>query len=550
MPGSARTDGVTGIMSGWSIGAGRGLGRKLGTAGLLLGLYCASGFAFERDIDPAYRLSAEAPGTAFERERLGIRQECGLHRAEFHGGAPDEQQRAQTREVLAYQGLVEEALTMRARSIRLLDELRDKIAHRQALSGRDLQRLNQGAAAMLEQRAALYRISLAHECWLDEPVPDDPQAARRQATGIAMSLSAALVLYDNYLSAISLYRSDSMLRQHLNRSDSGFYIKGGELNRIAASFASPENRSRVRRGLVWFETHGRSGAMDEEGGDEAYRYLAQLIDQSPSRNIVRHVRPLEFVGNMFGMFSLLSVDRLSGLKDEGVHVSSLLFGNAVGLVESRRGKLDARPDVLTRVASSARAGDILLEKTPFRLTDAFIPGHWGHVAVWVGSEAELRELGVWDHPAVRPHHTAIRAGRGVVEALRSGVEMNTLAHFLNVDDLALLRQEDVADAQRAQIVVQALRQVGKGYDFNFDVQSTDRIVCSELVYHSYIHLDWPTERHLGRVTISPDNIAVRATTVGPLSVALLYHDGSEVASNPRGAMEELVEAQVIRLARR
>lgn len=550
MPGAARTDGVTGIMSGWSIGAGCGLGLKLGAAGLLLGLHCASGFALERDIDPAYRLSAEAPGTAFERERLGIREECGRHRAEFHGGAPDEQQRAQTREVLAYQGLVEEALTMRARSIRLLDELREKIAHRQALSGRDLQRLNQGAAAMLEQRAALYRISLVHECWLDEPVPDDPQAARRQATGIAMSLSAALVLYDNYLAVISLYRSDPALRQHLNRADSAFALRGGELNRIAASFASPENRARVRRALVWLEEHAPAGALEEDTGDEAFRYLGQLIDQSPSRNIVRHARPLEFVGNMFGMFSTLGADSVVGLKKEGVHVSSLLFGNAVGLVESRRGKLDARPSVLAKVAVTAQAGDILLEKTPFRLTDAFIPGHWGHVAVWIGSESELRELGIWDHPVVRPLQARIRSGRGVVEALRSGVEMNTLAHFLNVDDLALLRQDELSSAQRAEIVLQALRQVGKGYDFNFDVESTDRIVCSELVYHSYLHLDWPTERRLGRVTISPDNVAVRAVGGGPLSVALLYRDGEEVESARGDAMARLVQAQVIRLAGR
>ncbi|NMG28035.1 YiiX/YebB-like N1pC/P60 family cysteine hydrolase [Aromatoleum evansii] len=541
---------MTGSMGVRAIAAGcRGV-LKLGAAGLILGLHCASAVALERDIDPAYRLSAEAPGTAVERARLGGGEECSRHRAEFRGGPPDEQQRAQTREVLAYQGLVEEALAMRARSIRLLDELRDKIAHRQALSGRDLLRLNQGAVAMLEQRAALYRISLAHECWLDEPVPDDPQAARRQATGIAMSLSAALVLYDNYLSVISLYRSDPVLRQHLNRADSGFALPGGELNRIAASFASPENRSRVRRALMWLEEHAPAGALEEENGDEAFRYLAQLIDQSPSRNVVRHVRPLEFVGNMLGMFSTLGADAFAGLSKDGVHVSSLLFGNAVGLVESRRGKLDARPSVLAKVAATARAGDILLEKTPFRLTDAFIPGHWGHVAVWVGSEAELRELGVWDHPVVRPLQEKIRAGRGVVEALRSGVEMNTLAHFLNVDDLALLRQDELSHAQRAEIVLQALRQVGKGYDFNFDVESTNRIVCSELVYHSYLHLDWPTERRLGRVTISPDNVAVRAVGGGPLDVALLYRDGEEVESGRADAMARLVQAQVVRLARR
>lgn len=499
---------------------------------------------------PAYSLSAAAPATPEERERLASAASCADRSREHDRVTLTERQQMMRRELLAYQGLVEEALSMRAKAILLLGELRDKADRGEAFSGRDLQRLNQGAAAMLEQRSALFRMSLAHECWLDEPVPPEAQAAALRATGIAMSLSAALVLYDNYLAAISLYRSDSILRQHLNRADSGFAIQEGELNRIAASFASADNRARVRRGLVWFETNGRLGTADDDRGDEGYRYLVQLIEQSPSRQLVRQARPLEFLGNMFGFFSTLSVDTLVGLKKDGVHVSSLLFGNAVGLVESRRGKLDGQPRVLEKVTATARAGDILLEKTPFRLTDAFIPGHWGHVAVWVGSEAELRELGLWDHPVVRPHHMAIQAGRGVVEALRSGVEMNTLERFLNIDDLALLRHESLPAAQRSEVILQALRQVGKAYDFNFDVRTTDRIVCSELVYHSYVHLEWPTERYLGRVTISPDNVAVRATRTGPLTTVLLYHDGNEVLADRGEAMEQLVRAQVIKLARR
>jgi hypothetical protein len=70
------------------------------------------------------------------------------------------------------------------------------------------------------------------------------------------------------------------------------------------------------------------------------------------------------------------------------------------------------------------------------------------------------------------------------------------------------------------------------------------------VYHTYVHLDWPTERMLGRVTISPDNVAVRATKVGPLSIALLYHDGNEITENRVEAMERFVKAQVVKLARR
>lgn len=495
-----------------------------------------------------HSLSTEPPPTTEERARLVAEVDCDEHRRSTHGGASlTERRHTMDREVLAYQALAEEALSMRAQAIRVLTEVRARTGRGEPLSGKDLRDLNQSAARMLDLRAELFRVSLSHECWLDEPIPANAQDAEIQAIGVAIGLSAALVLYDNYLSSFALYRSDPLLRQHFNRADTGFAIREGELNRLATSFASPDNRARVRRALVWFEKHGRP---DMAGRDDAYRYLVQLIEQSPSRQMVRRIHPVAGLTSAAAFLSTFTLDTLLDLKNEGLNTTSMLFGNTVGLVEVRRGKLDGRPEVLAKLAATARAGDILLEKTPFRLTDAFIPGHWGHAAVWVGTESELRALGIWAHPVVRRHHEAIRSGRSVVEALRSGVEMNTLGHFLNVDDLALLRQEDLSDAARVDVILQALRQVGKAYDFNFDVETTDRIVCSELVYHAYGHLDWPTDRVLGRVTISPDNIAVRATGQGPLAIAAIYHDGEEVEAKPREKMQALVQIEVVESARR
>lgn len=445
-----------------------------------------------------------------------------------------------------FQVLTEEALSLRAQGIAFLADLKAADARGEPLSGGNLRRLNQGAAMLFEQRRALLALAARHECWLDLQVPPDEAAARVQATGIALSLAAALILYDNYLTAVGLYRATPSLRQHLNRKDSGFAIPRGELTRISASFASAVNRARVRRGLLWHEKHG-ARLIDSSNADE--RYIATLIAQSPAYNMVRRVRPVGYAENLMGFFGVLSIDTLNQLKNEGINFYSMLFGNAVGLVESRRGKLDAQPTVLEQLSGTVQAGDILLEKTPFRLTDAFIPGHWGHAAVWAGSEAELRDLGIWEHPVVRPHQARIREGRGVIEALRGGVQMNSLAHFVNVDDLAVLRQRATTPAERIEVVLQALRQVGKAYDFNFDVESTDRIVCSELIYHAYGDIRWPTARHLGRSTISPDNIAVLATGDGPFTVALLYHDGREVDAEPQRYLESLVEREVVKLAR-
>ncbi|MDO9080158.1 MAG: YiiX/YebB-like N1pC/P60 family cysteine hydrolase, partial [Desulfuromonadales bacterium] len=249
---------------------------------------------------------------------------------------------------------------------------------------------------------------------------------------------------------------------------------------------------------------------------------------------------LYVVSRKLGFFGAATGDTLAGLERKGMTLFSMVFGNAVGLVETRKGKLLRQGEVADEVRAALRSGDILLEKTPFRLTDKLIPGYWGHAAVWVGSEEELKSLGIWDDPVVIPHQAAIRSGRQVVEALRSGVEINPLETFMNIDSLGVMRSPAAAAPARAQIVLQALRQIGKPYDFNFDVESKERVYCSKLVYLAYGDLDWSTQKSLGRTTFTPDDVAVRAVTGGDLELISFYHDGRHVSDRPREVMASLM----------
>lgn len=462
---------------------------------------------------------------------------CRLHVRSAHAAdALTDRFTAMERELHESQRLFEEALSMRAAAVELYHELNGKMARGEPLNGYDLQRLKGGATELLGQRELLLKLAFAHECWLTSPLPAHPREANIHATGIMISLASAVILYDNYLSAIGLFANNHALRQQLNSGDKGFSLQQGQLSMTSRMFASSLNRQRVRRAIHWFEKTGRHMAPEFEG----YRYLVQLVEQSPSYQMVRRSSPLRAFGRHFELFSMQTIDTIVGLKNEATNLTSLLFGNSVGLVETRHGKLYGKTAVADKIRKQLNAGDILLEKTPFRLTDTFIPGHWGHAAVWVGTEAELRDLGLWDHPVVQPHQAAIRNGRGVVEALRSGVVMNTIEHFLNIDDLAVLRHETLPPAKRKDVILQTLRQVGKSYDFNFDAETTNRIFCSKLVYLSYGDLNWPTSRVMGRATVSPDNIGMRALGNGPLSVVQLYHDGEEVTENLEATMEKLM----------
>ena len=123
----------------------------------------------------------------------------------------------------------------------------------------------------------------------------------------------------------------------------------------------------------------------------------------------------------------------------------------------------------------------------------------------------------------------IEQNRGVLEALRPGVELNTFEHFLNIDDLAVIRAKSLNDKQKRAYLLNAFKQIGKAYDFNFNVETHREIVCSELAFVVFDDFEWPVEKSVGRFTVSPDHIAVKAIgNDAPLKPLLIYHDGKKL----------------------
>ncbi|WPU63871.1 YiiX/YebB-like N1pC/P60 family cysteine hydrolase [Peredibacter starrii] len=248
--------------------------------------------------------------------------------------------------------------------------------------------------------------------------------------------------------------------------------------------------------------------------------------------------------------AMMSQTQLGNTFEKIAFKLSQIFGNTVGQVQSRSGKLLKYASDATwmkKIKSKLRPLDVLLEKTPFRLTDKFIPGHYGHAAIWLGSPDELvnyrvsyqgKEIALLDHPAMFPHLEKISQGKLVLEALREpGVTMNTLEHFMDIDDFLVLRSNQVGN--HGEMILKALEQYGKPYDFGFDVETESSIVCSELIYMVYDQQEWPTERSAGRYTISPDHVAVKGTN-GCFNPVVMFHDGLEVTQNREAELAKLL----------
>lgn len=366
--------------------------------------------------------------------------------------------------------------------------------------------------------------------------PND-RAGQQQLFDIQLGLAAALVLMDSYQIAVQPYAQNPELGYVLTYDvDSAHSLRNLERN-----YHSSDYRSRLGYAtrfvddyMSWRRSQGLATSAEES-------YLYTL-----SQSTLWYVSLRKNGGSSADdMLRYLAHDldlQKKHLKDKLSFGLSLGFGNMVGLVQTRKGKLThVSAEERDQLARELKPLDILLEKTPFRLTDKMIPGHYGHVAIWLGSEEDLRALGVWEQIAPK-YQQQIRNGGRIVEALRSGVTISTLEHFLNIDDfLALRDRRPVDDQYRRTAILTTLKQVGKEYDFNFDVLTHKRIVCSELAYVVFPDVQWPLDRTLGRYTLSPDNVAQLAMTEKPVfSPVVIYRDGTRVKT----ALEQTLAALV------
>lgn len=457
---------------------------------------------------------------AFAATAIGIAAFIATSRA----GLPPEAA-ALGEDVDAMKKLAAKSSEWRAASLRCLAEVRDRLGDKSLTSG-DMNRIYSGAETYVRQQR---RWQALLDCQGDEawaamcPDKTTNPLMRFQAK---LVLAASLMRFDDYLLGVQPWFKKDKARRLLKNDHPAIE---GELDAAARRFLNPLIRQQLARAVVWHRVEGvraKERSADEiflDGiitGSSGYAFFTKdLGDRLLSEWKVGGHAAVTFVADHVGNLGELAESTVSGV-----------VGNTLGLVETRKGYLTTLPaEDRARIKGAFKPLDVMFEKTPFRLTDKSIPGHYGHVAVWVGTEAELKELGLWDHPSVVPYREKIQSGAGIIEALRPGVEINTFDHFLNIDDLLVIRSSEEMSREDVRAgVLRAFAQLGKSYDFNFNVESDREIVCSELAFVVFPAIPWPTSKVLGRYSITPDQVAVKALDGGPFRPVCIFYDGAEV----------------------
>ncbi len=371
----------------------------------------------------------------------------------------------------------------------------------------------------------------------------------QRTKAVMLSTACALILYDNYLLGVVLMEQDSRVRRAANASDIGFGVNPNQLLKVSKAANSIKNQKRIIKGIEFVERREELFANET---DESYLHLRELIYTSPSKDYLKRT---DFTGfrNKVRLSQIFVSDLMADISNNSMNELSKFFGNTAGVVATRKGKMYNNSELKKEILKDLQPLDILLEKTPFRLTDKFIPGYFGHAAVWVGNGYDLDTTGVWEDEVIQNYHSDVAPegdmesadGKAIVEALREGVKLSTLDDFLNVDDFVILRPvfpDSLGYDQKKESLLLAFRQIGKEYDFNFDVNTTEKIVCSELPYFCFPKIKWTTEKVIGRHTISPDNIASLVWESDQIELISLYVDGKKCAEKEQ---EQLLKELIL-----
>lgn len=210
------------------------------------------------------------------------------------------------------------------------------------------------------------------------------------------------------------------------------------------------------------------------------------------------------------------------------------IGRLIGGMSLRSGYLKGNDAIRTAITRELRPLDILLTSNEGQLSSRLIPGHLTHAVTYLGTQADLKALGVWSNPAFAPYRERIAAGNVFVDAERNGVRLTNSVAVLDYDNVVILRPTVLSRARKAAAILRFARAVGGRFDFHFDLRTDDCVFCTELVYRTLPELRLPVHQFQNRPIVFADAVARIALKSGGTLAFVAYArgrpDGATMAS--------------------
>lgn len=338
--------------------------------------------------------------------------------------------------------------------------------------------------------------------------------------------AGALVLLDGARYLRDRFHQRKLIRRKLNEPEPAFGIPAGAYDATQHSWTRPGNYWSLFDAAQYYQRRRR--LWDAAPDREAAARLCALIDR-----LSRQLR-LQWADFAEARIRVRLRQVWNLLRRDLFANAMFQMQKAAGVLASDRylklGHAPALPDAIrTEFNRLLRPGDVLLCRKEYAVTNYFLPGYWPHVALYVGDVGACQAAGVDRLPQVAPHWERFLAcdapDRGrVIEAMKDGVRIRSLASPYSSDSVAVLRPQ-LSPAAIAEGLARAFLHEGKEYDFNFDFSTSDRLVCTEVVYRAFDGLEdltFPLTPRAGRMTLAAADITAMALRGERFDVVAAY----------------------------
>lgn len=299
--------------------------------------------------------------------------------------------------------------------------------------------------------------------------------------------------------------------------------RGNIYTEMVSRFYEPKTRVRLTGGYLYQSTM--------IGDDDMDNYSFVLLRDKAYESY-------EYLSSNFGETLLQAPDALSDSIEQNLFdawfpiqkVVATAMGRAIISTRGKEGLI--KEENILLMEKKMLPGDIMLQRRNWHVSNVGIPGFWTHSALYTGDLETMDEYFASEFPydgydslselmaSVTPEvyekfkdKTSNGESVKVVEAIEPGVVLQTLVKSANADFVVVLRP-NLNKSDILQALLKAFANMGKPYDFNFDFDTRDALVCSELVYDAYFErlpekngLHFETSVVNGRKIVSPLDMA-------------------------------------------
>ncbi|WP_154813730.1 YiiX/YebB-like N1pC/P60 family cysteine hydrolase [Hellea balneolensis] len=200
------------------------------------------------------------------------------------------------------------------------------------------------------------------------------------------------------------------------------------------------------------------------------------------------------------------------------------------------------PDVIETLKSQLNPGDVFITRHDDAMSNLFLPGYWPHGALYIGSPETRNERGIEDVSDGYKHSAA--EDINILEAKKDGVLLRPIEETLQVDSFVVLRPK-LSEADINQALSKGLSHAGKLYDFIFNFATSDRLVCTEVIYRAYHGvgpISFELSTQAGRKCLSAEDFLNQAIANDWFKLVVLYGVGGQNTFEPAETQRERLAA--------